>query len=50
MRRFDGLTAYDRVVMVAGVSIADGDYLAERVWRMRINDHGFDSIEPIATR
>jgi hypothetical protein len=48
VRRFDGLTSYDRVVVIAGESIADGDYSPNGV-AMRINDRGFDSIEPIAT-
>ena len=48
VRRFDGLTAHDRVVVVAGESVVDGDYSSNGV-AMRINDRGFDSIEPIAT-
>lgn len=47
-RRFDGLTAHDRIVVVAGDSVADGDYSPDGV-AMRINDRGFDSIEPVAT-
>ncbi|MGE5181863.1 MAG: hypothetical protein ACM31C_07365 [Acidobacteriota bacterium] len=48
VRHFDGLTAYDRIVVIAGDSIADGDYSPDGV-AMRINDRGFDSIEPVAT-
>jgi len=48
VRRFDGLTVHDRVVAIAGQSVSDGAYSPDGV-AMRINDRGFDSIEPIAT-
>ncbi|HEY8515334.1 MAG TPA: hypothetical protein VIS07_07465 [Candidatus Binatia bacterium] len=48
VRRFDGLTVHDRVVVVAGASVADGDASPNGV-ALRINDRGFDSIEPVAT-
>ncbi|MEW6272988.1 MAG: hypothetical protein AB1689_27235, partial [Thermodesulfobacteriota bacterium] len=48
VRRFDGLTAHDRVVVLAGASVADGAASPDGV-ALRINDRGFDSIEPVAT-
>ncbi len=48
VRRFDGLTVHDRIVVVAGDAIADGDYSPNGV-AMRINDTGLDAIEPVAT-
>jgi hypothetical protein len=48
VRHGDGRTAYDRVVVIAGKSIADGAPSPDGV-AMRINDAGLDSIEPVAT-
>ena len=47
-RHFDGLTAFDRVVVIAGNAIPDGSPSPNGV-AMRITDAGFDSIEPVAT-
>jgi hypothetical protein len=48
VRNFDGLTAYDRVVVIAGQSIADGAVSPNGV-AMRLNDRGLDAVEPVAT-
>jgi hypothetical protein len=48
VRRFDGLTVFDRVVVIAGQSIADGAASPNGV-AMRLNDRGLDAVEPLAT-
>ncbi len=48
VRRFDALTAYDRVVAIAGAAITAGDYSPNAV-AMRVSDRGLDAIEPAAT-
>jgi hypothetical protein len=47
-RRFDGRTAFDRVVVIAGASIPDGNPSPNGIG-MRINDTGLDAVEPVAT-
>ncbi len=48
VRHFDGLTAYDRVVPIAGASIPTGARAPDAV-AMRVSDRGLDAIEPAAT-
>ena len=47
-RHFDGKTAFDRAVVIAGSSIPLGSGAPNGVG-LRINDRGLDSIEPVAT-
>ncbi|HEV7732449.1 MAG TPA: hypothetical protein VGR62_09830 [Candidatus Binatia bacterium] len=48
VRNHDGFTAYDRVVVIAGAATPAGQASPNGV-AMRINDRGFDTIEPVAT-
>ncbi|HZR81485.1 MAG TPA: hypothetical protein VFD92_10355 [Candidatus Binatia bacterium] len=48
VRHFDGLTAYDRRVVVAGASIARGGRAPNGV-ALRLADRGLDAVEPFAT-
>ena len=48
-RHFDGQTAYDRVVVIAGAVDRRRQRTRPNGVAMRINDRGLDSIEPVAT-
>ena len=48
VRHWDGRTAFDRVVVIAGQSIPLG-VVAPNATALRMNDRGLDSVEPLAT-